>query len=170
MEKRYSALRTVASVMKGLGILVGIITGILVIIICLASVAGGAAFDSLSREFGQSSGVLGSLSGALMGVVGSLIPIILGGSLALMLYAIGEAVNVQIDIEENTRSMTFLLRGSTSFPATAADGVPIPPSDAPGELTSFAESKPIRQFCPNCGTKISETDEVCPNCEFDLIA
>ena len=170
MKKRYSALRTVASIMKGLGILVGIITGILVIIICLASVAGGAVFDSLSREFGQSSGLLGSLSGALMGVIASLIPIILGGSLALTLFAIGEAVNVQIDIEENTRSMAFSIRGSTPLQATANGSVPIPASDAPGELTAFAESKPIRQFCPNCGTKISETDEVCPNCEFDLTA
>ena len=168
MEKKYSALRTVASIMKGLGILVGIITGILVVIICLASFAGGAALDSFSRELGGSSGLLGSFSGALMGVVGSLIPIILGGSLALTLFAIGEAVNVQIDIEENTRSMAYSLRGSMPLQATAPGSVPIPPSDAQGELTSFAESKPIRQFCPNCGTKISETDEVCPNCEFDL--
>ena len=166
MEKRYSALRTVASIMKGLGIIVGIITGILVIIICLASVAGGAAFDSFSREFGQSSGALGSLSGALLGIIVSLIPIILGGSLALTLYAIGEAVNVQIDIEENTRSMVFMLRGSQ--PIQAAGPVSIPQTQAQGELSSYAESKPIRQFCPNCGTKISETDEICPNCEFDL--
>lgn len=168
MEKRYSALRTVASIMKGLAILVGIITGILVIIICLASVAGGAALDTFSREFGQSSGALGSLSGALMGIVASLVPIILGGSLALTLYAIGEAVNVQIDIEENTRSMAFILRGPQ--PAKTWGTVPIPQTKSQGELTSYAESKPIRQFCPNCGTKISETDEFCPSCEFDLTA
>ena len=168
MEKRYKALRTVASVMKGLGILVGIITGILVVIICLASVAGGAAFDSISREFGQSSGLLGSLSGALMGVLASLIPIIMGGSLALMLYAVGEAVNVQIDIEENTRSMVFMLQGSSPMQVPALANIPPPQTDAQGALPSYAETKPVRQFCPSCGTKISETDEVCPNCEFDL--
>ena len=168
MEKKYSALRTVASIMKGLGILVGIITSILVVIICLASFAGGAAFDSLSREFGGSSGLLGSLSGALVGVIGSLVPIIMGGSLALTLYAIGEAVNVQIDIEENTRSMAYMLRGTSTMQAPPAGALPFPPSDEPGELASFAESKPVRQFCPNCGTKISETDEICPNCEIDL--
>ena len=168
METKYSALRTVASIMKGLGILVGVITGILVVIICLASVAGGAAFDSISREFGQSSGVLGSLSGALMGVIASLIPIILGGSLALTLYAIGEAVNVQIDIEENTRSMAFMLRGTPSIPASEIGSAPIAKTEIQNELPSSAESRPIRQFCPNCGTKISESDEVCPNCEFNL--
>ena len=167
MEKRYSALRTVASILKGLGIFVGVITALIVIAMCLILVVGGAAVDDFSRDFGGTSGI-GPLTGIFFALVLSIVPIIYGGGFALILYAFGEAINVQIDIEENTRSMVWMLRGANPIQPAPAVNIPPPQASQAAPVTSFAETKTSKQFCPNCGTKVTEADETCPNCEFEL--
>jgi hypothetical protein len=112
MERKYNALRTVAAIMKVLGIIFAIITILLVIGACLISVAGGASLD---EYYGTGFG--GALGGLLFGLLLALAPILTTGVYALILYAGGEAILVHIDIEENTRSMVYLLRKGSPGPA-----------------------------------------------------
>jgi hypothetical protein len=126
MEKKYSALRTIAAIMKVLGIIVAILTALSVIAICLVSVMGGAAFDDINREFGLGAYGTGYLTGIFLGLIFALVPVINGGVWALILYAGGEVILVQIDIEENTRGIVYLLRKQLPGTSTPARDIPEP--------------------------------------------
>ena len=124
MERKYSALRTIATIMKVLGIIFAIITVLLVIAICLMSILGGAAIDDFSREFGTGATGAGYLTGLLIGLLLALAPILTTGVYALLMYAGGEAILVHIDIEENTRSLVYLLRKQPQEPAPSTTDFP----------------------------------------------
>lgn len=117
MEKKYTALRFIANMMKVLGIILAVLTAITAIGICGTGVLGGTALDSLGRQLDQSTGGVGLLTGTVIGLIATIVPIILGGGLALFLYAGGEAVHLQISIEENTRSMAWFLQQQARLPA-----------------------------------------------------
>ena len=179
MEKRYKALRLIAILMKITGIIIGVLSIIGALGICATITSGGFAFDRMLREFDQSTRGMGSLAGAMGGVLAGIVPVIVGGSWALFMYAGGEAVNLQIAIEENTRTMVWLQQ-SKSRPVPAASlpvqswGVSQPasvitPSTPTGQDLSGAQTQVVsvgteRRFCPDCGTKTEPTDEECPNC------
>lgn len=103
MEKRYGALRAVGTIYKVLGIVAAAVTVLAVISLCASSFYGGAALDSMNRQFGR--GVVGG--GLFGGVVGALVlslaVILYGGVIALTLYAFGETIYLLIALEENTR-------------------------------------------------------------------
>jgi len=111
MEKKYKALRTIGTIYKILGTVAGIITLLAVIGICAASVLGGAALDSFSRELGDYgySGPSGVFSGVVGGLLISIFVILNGGGLALTFFAMGEGIYVLISLEENTRATVDLL-------------------------------------------------------------
>ena len=109
MERRYMALRTIGTIYKVLGGIVGIITLLLVIGICVASVVGGAALDSFSRELARATGFAGLFSGVVGGLVVSIVGILYGGGMAITLYALGEGVYLLLALEENTRATARLL-------------------------------------------------------------
>lgn len=67
MENRYRALRIMGTIYKVLGGIAGLMTLLLVITVCASSVLGGAAINSLSREFGNASGIGGLFGGVLGG-------------------------------------------------------------------------------------------------------
>jgi hypothetical protein len=181
MEKRYKALRIVAVLMKGTGILIGVLSILGALSLCGAITSGGMAFDRMFREFGQSSSGLGVFTGLVGGLFAGVFPVVFGGSFALLMYAGGEAVNLQIAIEENTRSMTWYFQYSGKTAASAS--LPVQPAlqsasvaplrTGPGASIALPVPSPPtpkeRNFCPQCGTKIQPTDEQCANCGHGLV-
>jgi len=110
MEKRYRALRTIGTIYKVLGVIVGIITILLALGICATSIFGGAAINNFSRQYGGYSGAYGLFGGLLGGILGSLVTIISGFAMAITLYATGEGVYLLLSIEENTRTTNALIQ------------------------------------------------------------
>jgi hypothetical protein len=109
MEKRYTALRTIGTVYKIFGILIGVITVLLALGLCASSIIGGAAVDQFSRNFGEKSG-FGTGGGIIAGLLLSLLSIIYGGGMSVTLYAMGEGIYLLIALEENTRAAALQLQ------------------------------------------------------------
>ena len=99
--KKYNALRTIASIMKVLGIIYGVLT-------ILAALASCIGFGALGSSYMYDDGV-----GIVMGIVYGLIVLIFGGLTALMMYAGGELIYLLIDVEQNTRDTSDLLRAAS---------------------------------------------------------
>lgn len=116
MEKRYSALRIIGTIYKVLGVIAGVITIILVLAICGASVMGGAALDTLGRQFGGDTSSVGMFGGIFGGLIAAFFAIIYGGGLAVTLYAFGEGIDLLLALEENTRATVMLLKQGQSPP------------------------------------------------------
>jgi hypothetical protein len=179
MEKRYKALRIVASLMKGTGILIAVLSILGALSLCGAITSGGMVFDRMFREFNQTSSGLGAFTGLVGGLFAGVFPVVFGGSFALLMYAGGEAVNLQIAIEENTRSMTWYFQ----YSGRSAPGASLPVQPAlqsasaalsqTGPVRSNALPGPVpapieRNFCPQCGTKIQPAEKQCANCGHEL--
>jgi hypothetical protein len=125
METRYKALRLIATLMKITGIFIAVLSVFGALSLCGAVTSGGVAFERMLREFGQNSSGLGAFAGLMGGLFAGVVPVVIGGSFALIMYAGGEAVNLQIAIEENTRSMVWYLQHPTqTAPATYAQMQP----------------------------------------------
>lgn len=105
--KKYNALRTIATILKVLGIIYGVLTILAAIGSCLISIIGGDLIDNFSYYYGY-----GGLGGAsvVAGIVIGLAILIGGGLTALLLYGSGESIYLLIDLEQNTRETTDVLR------------------------------------------------------------
>jgi hypothetical protein len=114
MEKRYNALRTIATIYKVAGIIILILTIISILGICATSVLGGTMFNRFSRDYGYIPS--GTIGGVLGGLIASLISILTGGGLALTLYATGEGIYLLLAMEENTRATAALLQRQLNPP------------------------------------------------------
>ena len=110
MDKKYPGLRITGTIYKVLGIIMGIITILAVIGICLTSILGGAAMDSFANSMGGNTGVMGSLGGVLGGLIGGFLALLYGGAMSLGLYAFGEMMHLMVAMEENTRATVALLQ------------------------------------------------------------
>lgn len=110
MEKRYAALRVIGTIYKVLGVIAGLSTILVALSLCATSVLGGAALDTLGREFGGDAGYMGAFGGLLGGLILSVAAVIYGGGLAVTLYAAGEGVYLLLALEENTRATAMLLQ------------------------------------------------------------
>ena len=105
MRTKYGVLRFISGFYKVVGIIVGAITLLSALGICLTSVLGTTLVGSLSQNL-QNSGVplaMGA-SSLVMGILGALGTIITGALAALGLYAFGELISLLIALEENTRA------------------------------------------------------------------
>ena len=109
MEKRYGALRTIATIFKIIGGIFGVLTIFLVLIICASAVLEGAAIQSFSQDFGTDWG-LGIFGGILGGIIGSLFAIFSVGVPALVFYGLGESIYLFLGIEENTRATAQMMQ------------------------------------------------------------
>ena len=74
MEKKFKALRFVATVYKVIGIIAGVLTVISAIGFCLTSILSGSLFDSALNSISQysgggSSGPAGTFGGILAGII-----------------------------------------------------------------------------------------------------
>ena len=109
MERRYHALRTIATIYRVLGYIVAVVTILAILAICGLSVIGGTAFQSVSQDMGinsRASGIAGSIFG---GLIGSLVVLLYGGVMAISLIAFGEGIYLLISMEENTRKTALLI-------------------------------------------------------------
>jgi hypothetical protein len=89
MGQQYTALRTIGTIYKVLGVIIGVLT--LLIAFGIGNIGGFAA--SLRESF-----------------LGILLVLICGGGIALTLYATGEGVFLLIALEENTRMTAIALQ------------------------------------------------------------
>jgi hypothetical protein len=105
MEKRYTALRIVATVYKVLGAIVLVITLLAALGFCLTGLAGGG----LLRELGRGPNVM-PMGGVVGGLIVGGLAVLYGGGLAVTLYGVGEAIYLLIALEENTRATVQLLQ------------------------------------------------------------
>lgn len=116
MEKRYAGLRLAGTIYKVLGIIIGILTILGALGICIASIAGGAAMDSLAGGLGGDAGLMGSVGGVVSGLIGGLVALLYGGAMALGLYAFGEMMQLMVAMEENTRATAMMLQRQEAPP------------------------------------------------------
>lgn len=110
MEKKFKVLRVIGTIYKVLGIIVGVISILLALGICLTSILGSTALNELGRELGGDTNLGPLFGGFLGGAIVSLGAIIYGGSAAITLYAAGELVFLLLSLEENTRMTASLLQ------------------------------------------------------------
>ena len=106
MERKYRALRTIGTIYKILGIIIGVLTLLSILGFCATSVmgVGGAA---LGRDASAFFG--GAFGGAVGTVIFAVFATLYGGGLAVTMYALGEGVDLLIALEENTRMTASLL-------------------------------------------------------------
>ena len=122
MEKKFKVLRFVGTLYKVFGIIVGVITILGLIGVCLMSVLGGTMMEQFQREFGPGSG-MNILTGAVGGIIAGFLVLLYGGGIAVTLYALGEGVFLALALEENTRKTAQTLSQNTDF------GTPPPPME-----------------------------------------
>ena len=116
--KKYKALRTIATIFKILGAISLVLTILLALASCLYYGIMGASFSNLSRDL---YGLTGGESGAVVaaGIILGLVVLIYGGFSSLMIFGAGELIYVLLDIEQNTRETSELVRISAS--STSSD-------------------------------------------------
>jgi hypothetical protein len=120
MEKRYGALRIIATVYK----IIGVIWGILAFIGAVVAFVGSASFIN----FGFNSSAVATIAN----LFAALIILIFGLMGALAIYGVGELVYLLINIEENTRYSAIVLRDRLAAPQPAQQPVmPQPPAQPP---------------------------------------
>jgi hypothetical protein len=142
MEIRYTALRTIATIYKVLGIITMALTITAAIGVFAFSLISGGALESIAEEYGGNSGGSGVISGAIIGIIGSIFTILAGGLLAITIYAIGEGISLIISLEENTRKTAYLVE----------------------QLTPIQESI----VCPKCGFEQENSNKYCRRCGNNL--
>ena len=114
MKQPYRALRIIGTIYKVLGGIAGVLTLLLAVTICASSVLGGGILNSLTGDFGDSSGLGELFRGVLGGAVFGLVAILYGGTIAVTLYGFGEGIYLLLSLEENTRVTAQMLRSQTS--------------------------------------------------------
>lgn len=98
MEKRYVALRVIATIYK----IVGVLIALLVLLAIVLLVVGGVANQRQLAMYGLNSAELMVFAG---------VSVLFGGGLAALgTFALGELLFLFINIEENTRYTGILLR------------------------------------------------------------
>lgn len=107
MDKRYRALRTIGTIYKVIGAILAVLTILGALGICIASIAGGAAFNSVMDQYSSASGFL---SGIFGGVIIGFVVILYGGLMSVTMYGFGEGIYLLIALEENTRTTATLLQ------------------------------------------------------------
>jgi hypothetical protein len=108
MEKRFRALRVIATFYKILAWIVLIGTIIASLFAVITGVLSGARTTGASSlDIPGLSGAAGPVAGILTGIVG----MITGVIWFLLLYAVAEAIYVILSIEENTRMTAIALAG-----------------------------------------------------------
>ena len=117
MEKRYTALRIIATLYK----IIGVILGILAILGAILTMVVRPAIDFGFGPFGLNLG---------FALVAGIAVLISGLLTALGIYAIGELISLLINIEENTRFTALIIRDRMQPPPAGQPAVQ-PPYQAP---------------------------------------
>jgi hypothetical protein len=108
MKKKFSALRTIGTIYKIVGVIIAIFTILGSIGFCIVGFTGGAIFQSAASQLSGGSN-LNSAGAGIAGVLAAIWILIMGAIAALSTYALGEGIYLLIDLEENTRRTADLL-------------------------------------------------------------
>jgi hypothetical protein len=103
MEKRFTALRIIATLYKIAGVIIAIfvLLGVVFTVISPPAIDLGNGF-SFSRQTGG--------LGILFAIFAAIIELLVGGLSALGVYAVGELLYLAIHVEENTRFTALIIR------------------------------------------------------------
>jgi len=115
MEKRYHALRIIATVYKVFGIITIALAFLLSSGICVSSVLGGSVLGLLTGDRYNNFSAAGGM-GLIFGLVIGFTALILYGGLGLTLYAVGEGIYLFLAMEENTRASVLWLQRQSPPP------------------------------------------------------
>ena len=115
--KKYSALRTIATILKILGIIYGVLTILAAIGSCLIfGMVEGVMSDILDMGYGYGYGDYMGGASIVTGIIIGLVILITGGLTTLLLYGGGESIYLLIDLEQNTRDTANVLRIASGAP------------------------------------------------------
>jgi hypothetical protein len=103
MKKRFQVLRIIATVFRVLGIVTAAVALVLALIIIVMSMAGGQVWQLFGID--ANTGFFG-------GLIAAFLIILLGALKALIMYGIGELINLLLSLEENTHNTVLLLEKS----------------------------------------------------------
>lgn len=103
MEKRYRALRFISVFYKIIGWIMLVVAVLGSVAACLMGVLGGSLFNEYSSQIGL------QFEGVIAGLITGFALLVFGLVSSLALIAIGEAIHLAIDIEENTRAAARFL-------------------------------------------------------------
>lgn len=110
MERKYTLLRVLGNISKILGIITAVITVMGAIGSCAAAFMGsevvGPFLDAYGLGFGQPRIVQ-----MVFGIVTSIMALLYGGAIAIALYAVGQGVQLLVDVEKNTRTIISMMQG-----------------------------------------------------------
>ena len=99
MERRFPALRIVATIYKIISVIVALIT-----LLAAGGVALGGTLLSGSPNGGGFSSPLAALSGGISGLFAAGFILIYGGMIAVTVWAFSDGIYLALAIEENTRA------------------------------------------------------------------
>ena len=112
IERRFGAIRIISTLFKILGTIVLIFSLLFAVSICASGVQLGSQASSLLSDLSQSQnndlGFLGPMI-SIAGLITGFIPALFGASIALILFAVGEGIEVLLEFEENTRLTSNLI-------------------------------------------------------------
>ena len=100
MKKRFGVLRTIANVLKVLGVVVGALALLGALVTFVLSFAGGQIWSTFGYD---------ANSGFYVGIVMSLAEIVFGALYALFLYGYGELILLLLSLEENSNKTAVLM-------------------------------------------------------------
>ena len=110
MQTKFGVLKFISGFYKVVGIIIGVITILSALGICLISILGATSASGLNQNL-QNSGLplaLGA-SSVFVGIISAIGTIVGGALAALGLYAFGELISLLIALEENTRATATML-------------------------------------------------------------
>jgi hypothetical protein len=127
MEKKFTVLRVIATLYKIVGVLVALGTILLVIFEIVGAAAGTRLLENTFGLFN---------TGPALGIFSAITTFIAGGLSALGIFAIGEAIYVLINLEENTRFTAIIMRDrfypqQMPPPAMTSNQPTVPPTTNP---------------------------------------
>jgi hypothetical protein len=131
MARKYVAMRTLSGIYRVLGTIVAVITLLIAISLCSASVLGGAAIDNFARNYGLYTNIAGITGGLVTGLVLSGLALLYGGLMTVVFFAVAEGLSLLIAVEENTRATARMLESTIGFETTVEEPAP---ADQAGQL------------------------------------
>jgi len=116
MEKKYTALRIISLFYKILGVIIGIVSLLTIVFTIISQPVIDFGF------FRPSGGLV-----LVFTIVMALLELVMGGLIALGVYALGDLIALLMNIEENTRFTALILRDSMNPPVQPMQPMAPPP-------------------------------------------
>ncbi len=106
MKKSFGVLRTIAVIMKIMGVVIAALALLGGLVIFVLSFAGGDVWSFLGTD---------TTTGFFIGVLMAFVVVVFGAFYALILYGYGEMIYLLLALEENTHNTVLLLEKSSKI-------------------------------------------------------